>query len=74
MHAENAQVRGWMETNAPLLRESLASQGLTLDRLVVTDDRIADDPSSHREQHEQDQRARQRRRRDDDATTFEVVV
>jgi flagellar hook-length control protein FliK len=74
MHAENPQVRGWMEANAPLLRESLASQGLTLDRLIVTDDRIADDPSSNRQGHEQDQPARQRPRRDDDAATFEVVV
>jgi flagellar hook-length control protein FliK len=74
MHAENSAVRGWMEANAPLLRESLASQGLTLDRLIVTDDRIAENPSSNREQHEQDQPARQRPRRDDAATTFEVVV
>jgi hypothetical protein len=74
MHAENPQVRGWMEANAPLLRESLASQGLTLDRLIVTDDRIADDPASNRQGHEQDQPARQRPRRDDDAATFEVVV
>src|SRR5262245_56207258 len=74
MQAENPQVRGWMEANASMLRDSLASQGLTLDQLIVTDDRIADDSSSNRQEHEQEQPARQRPRRDDDATTFEVVV
>jgi flagellar hook-length control protein FliK len=74
IHAESPQVRGWMEANAPLLRESLASQGLTLDRLLVTDDRIADEPSGRQQAHEQEQQARQRPRRDDDATTFEVIV
>jgi flagellar hook-length control protein FliK len=74
MHAENPEVRGWMEANASLLRESLASQGLTLDRLIVTDDRIAEDRSPNGRQHQQHQPARRRPRRDNDATTFEVVV
>ena len=57
-----------------MLRESLAGQGLSLDRLLVTDERIADEQSSgRRQQQEQEQQARQRPRRDD-ATTFEVVV
>jgi flagellar hook-length control protein FliK len=73
-HAENPQVRAWMEANAPMLRESLAGQGLSLDHLLVTGERIADEQSSgRRQQQEQEQQARQRPRRDD-ATTFEVVV
>jgi flagellar hook-length control protein FliK len=74
LHAENPQVRAWMETNAPLLRESLAGQGLSLDRLLVTDERIADDQSQGRRQgQEQEQQAQQRPRRNG-AATFEVVV
>jgi flagellar hook-length control protein FliK len=74
LHAENPQVRAWMEANTPLLRESLAGQGLSLDRLLVTDERIADGQSQgRRQQHEQEQQARQRPRRNE-AATFEVVV
>ena len=74
LHAENPQVRAWMEANTPLLRESLAGQGLSLDRLLVTDERIADEQSHGGRQHpQQEQQARQRPRRND-ATTFEVVV
>jgi flagellar hook-length control protein FliK len=74
LRAENPQVRAWMEANAPLLRESLSGQGLSLDRLLITDERIADEQSSaRRQQREQEQHARQRPRRDDSAT-FEVVV
>jgi flagellar hook-length control protein FliK len=74
LHAENPQVRAWMEANTALLRESLAGQGLSLDRLLVTDERIVDDQSQSRHQRqEQEQQARQRPRRNG-AATFEVVV
>jgi flagellar hook-length control protein FliK len=74
LHAENPQVRAWMEANAPLLRESLAGQGLSLDRLLVTDEHIVDDQSQGRRQREaQEQQAQQRPRRNS-AATFEVVV
>ena len=74
MHAENPQVRAWMEANEGVLRESLAGQGLSLDRLLVTDERIADERSAgRRHRQEQEQHARQRPRRDD-ASTFEVIV
>jgi flagellar hook-length control protein FliK len=74
LHAENPHVRAWMEANTPLLRESLAGQGLSLDRLLVTDERIADEQSQgRRKQQEQEQQARQRPRRSD-ATTFEVIA
>lgn len=74
LHAESPQVRAWMEANAPLLSESLAGQGLTLDRLVITDERIDDERSAgRRHQQEQEQHA-QRRPRRDDASTFEVIV
>jgi hypothetical protein len=75
-HAENPQVRAWTEANEPLLRESLAAQGLTLDRLVVTDNPISDERPSDRRDHQepkQEGHAPPRPRRDD-ATTFEVVV
>jgi flagellar hook-length control protein FliK len=74
LHAENPQVRAWMEANESQLRDGLAGQGLSLDRLLVTDERIGDERSpNRRHQQEQEQQARQRPRRDD-ATTFEVVV
>jgi hypothetical protein len=74
LHAENPQVRAWMEANAPLLRDSLAGQGLSLDRLLVTDEHIVDDQSqSRRQRQEQEQQAQQRPRRNN-AATFEVVV
>jgi hypothetical protein len=74
LHAENPQVRAWMEANAPLLSESLASQGLSLDRLVITDERIAEERSAdRRHQQEQEQHAPRRPRRNN-ASTFEVIV
>ena len=74
LHAENPQVRAWMEANESQLRESLASQGLSLDRLIVTDERIGEERApDRRHQQEQQQRARPRRRHDT-AATFEVVV
>lgn len=74
LHAENPHVRAWMEANTPLLRESLAGQGLSLDRLLVTGERISDEQSQgRRQQQEQEQQARQRPRRND-ATTFEVIA
>jgi flagellar hook-length control protein FliK len=74
LRAENAQVRAWMEANESLLRDSLASQGLSLDRLLVTDERIADQHSAdRREQQEQQQRERPRPRPEHTAA-FEVVV
>ena len=74
LHAENPQVRAWMEANTPLLRESLAGQGLSLDRLLISDERIVDDQSQGRRQRqEQEQQAHQRSRRNSVAT-FEVVV
>jgi len=75
-HAENPLVRVWTEANEPLLRESLAAQGLTLDRLLITDNPITDERPSGR--HDQQEPKREGhappRPRRDDAATFEVVV
>ena len=74
LHAENPQVRAWMEANAPLLSESLARPG-TLARSPGhyrrADRRRA--VSGPPPPQEQEQHARRRPRRDD-ASTFEVIV
>jgi hypothetical protein len=74
LHAENPQVRAWMEANEPLLRQGLSDQGLSLDRLLISDERVSEERSSdRRRQQEQEPPARQKSRRAE-AGTFEVVV
>jgi hypothetical protein len=76
LHAENPQVRAWMEANEPLLRQGLSDQGLSLDRLLISGERLSEERLSERrrqQQQEQQPPARQKSRRAD-AGTFEVVV
>jgi flagellar hook-length control protein FliK len=75
LHAANADVRAWLEANALVLKEGLSDQGLSLERLLIADDRPAG----------ADEQARQRRQpppqppgkpaaRRGEARTFEIVV
>lgn len=75
LHAQNPQVRTWMEANEPMLRQGLAEQGLTLDRLLVADERVSEE-GSHAEgrRHQQDESQPRPRPRRAATTTFEVVV
>jgi flagellar hook-length control protein FliK len=77
LDASNASVRQWLEGHEPLLRQSLADQGLTLDRLVVKDEQTPSgtggDERQKREQGESEPRPRSRRDAQADAT-FEVVM
>lgn len=43
LSAENADVRAWMQAHEPLLRQQLAEQGLSLDRLQVSDEHRRED-------------------------------
>jgi hypothetical protein len=75
LSADSASVRAWAVANESLLRQGLAEQGLTLSRLVVTDE--APEPSPDRESR---RRASQQETpeppapRRSDAATFEIVV
>jgi Flagellar hook-length control protein FliK len=73
LHAENHQVRAWIEANEPILRQGLLDQGLSLARLLVSDERVAEDRSGRRPQSEQEPPARHKPRRAESGT-FEVVV
>jgi hypothetical protein len=73
LHAENAQVRAWIQANEPILRQGLLDQGLSLGRLLVSDERVAEDRSGRRPQSEQEPPARPKPRRGESGT-FEVVV
>jgi hypothetical protein len=74
LHAENASVRTWMESNVAFLKDGLAQQGLTLEQLVIADTSEpgrAKDDQTHRQT---DERTPARRRQRREESTFEVVV
>ena len=77
LHASNAEVREWMQRNEQVLRQSLADQGLNLQRLVIVDEDAPnagreDGGSDTRQQQEQQQPRRPRRLEND--STFEIVL
>jgi flagellar hook-length control protein FliK len=74
LHVDEPQVRAWVQTHESLLREALSAQGLTLARLVVTDDRPGSE--SHRRDGDARQSRRQTRHREgaDPGPTFEVAA
>jgi flagellar hook-length control protein FliK len=76
LNAETAQVRSWVAANEHLLREGLREQGLTLERLVVSDkSQERDDGGRGRQQPQQQPEEREpqpRTRRD--SGVFEIVV
>jgi flagellar hook-length control protein FliK len=78
LEASTPAVRHWIESHEPLLRQSLAEQGLHLDRLIVLDEpEHASEPNRERrgEHGEQpQQQPRSRRRPPADETTFELIV
>ena len=77
VRADSPEVRAWLEANEPALRQGLAEQGLSLDRLVVTDDEPAEDrqpPDERRRSPQQGQKNGKSRERRSETATFEVVV
>lgn len=78
VHAANAEVREWMRTNESALRQSLADQGLSLDRFVIVDeDADSGQSRGERESRKQDDRQgewQRRQRQTPEHSTFEVVL
>jgi hypothetical protein len=74
LHAENASVRTWMESNVSLLKDGLAQQGLTLEQLVVADMSEPGRPADDQTDRQTEERTPARRRRRREQSTFEVVV
>jgi flagellar hook-length control protein FliK len=76
LEASTPAVRQWLESHEPMLRQSLAEQGLHLDRLIVSDE-SAEAPSQRerrREKGEEQPPPQPRHRPAADDTTFEVIV
>jgi flagellar hook-length control protein FliK len=79
LQADTPAVRQWAERNEAVLRQSLAEQGLQLERLTVTEktaEAPLDQESKQRQSREEEawrQQSRRRRQQADDAT-FEVTV
>jgi len=78
LQAGRADVRAWLEANEGTLREALKQQGLSLDRLVVTEDRLEPQRETSADGRRRESQAppskKPRRQRSGDAVTFEVVV
>ncbi|MEQ1908934.1 MAG: flagellar hook-length control protein FliK [Vicinamibacterales bacterium] len=78
VHASSADVREWLRTNEAVLRQTLADQGLHLERLVVAEEDAQpgkQHPDQQREGASDQQREWERRsRRPRDTGTFEVVL
>ncbi|MEP7305665.1 MAG: flagellar hook-length control protein FliK [Acidobacteriota bacterium] len=75
--AASAEVRAWLGANESLLRHGLSEQGLTLDRLIVSDEpaepsRDSKGGNARQQQSQQDQEPRPRPRRD--TSTFEITL
>jgi len=75
LSADSPSVRAWAMANEPLLRQGLAEQGLTLSRLVVTEDAPESSPDreSRRRAPQQETPEPPAPRRSDTAT-FEIVL
>jgi flagellar hook-length control protein FliK len=78
LDASNATVRQWLEGHEPMLRQALADQGLTLDRLVVSDEQPsssnAEDEAGQGQQGQQEQPRRRRQRGTPTDQAFEVLM
>jgi hypothetical protein len=77
LNAAAAEVRAWMTTNEPMLRLALSEHGLTLDRLVVSEQSAESQPEAdgRRPQNKPKQEEEQRRTRPERETgTFEIIV
>ena len=81
LEASTPAVRHWIESHEPMLRQSLAEQGLHLDRLIVLDEPEQTTANQNRERRrekgeepQQQQQRQSRRRPPADDTTFEVIV
>ena len=73
VHAQNPDVRAWMEANQPLLRQGLSQQGLSLDQLSVSDEPPLDVPAREERRPPPRMPAKPSRRRTD-PNTFEIFV
>ena len=70
--ADNPVVAEWLQANEQSLREGLKSNGLELERLVVSRD---PDPSGRTPQREEQQAQREQRRRfNQRQSTFEIIA
>lgn len=77
LKAENPDVRAWIEANEATLRQGLVEQGLSLDRLIVSEDHAAEEQAQRdgrRRSPEEPPEPPRRTRRRDESVTFEVVV
>ncbi len=77
LHASSAEVREWIQRNEQVLRQSLADQGLQLERLVVVDedaDAARDGAPRDGRREQPEQQAPRRSRRTDNPGTFELVL
>lgn len=78
VHAANAELREWMRTNENALRQSLADQGLNLDRFVIAeedaDSRQSGDSRESRGEEDRQQQWQRRQRQTPEHSTFEVVL
>ena len=78
VHASSADVREWLRTNEAVLRQTLADQGLHLERLVIAEEEAQpgnEHPDQQREGASDQQREWERRsRRPRETGTFEVVL
>jgi flagellar hook-length control protein FliK len=79
LSADTPSVRAWIESNEPMLRQGLAEQGLTLTRLVISQERPQEsqDRQDRRQpsgQQPSGQEPRRRQNRRGEQPSFELVM
>lgn len=78
VQAANADVREWLRTNEAVLRQTLADQGLHLERFVIAEEETPPGREQPDQQHEsasdQQREWERRSRRSRETGTFEVVL
>jgi flagellar hook-length control protein FliK len=74
MHVEDPQVRAWIQGNEALLKHGLASHGLTLERLVVSEEETRRDRHGERDgEARRDHPRHSRRWLSENAPRFEIT-
>ena len=76
LQAEVPAVREWLQTHQQMLRQGLAEQQLTLDRIEIVEPSSTESRERHGERHREERPRRDARRasRDDAQSTFELEV
>ncbi|NOT24527.1 MAG: hypothetical protein HOP16_00370 [Acidobacteria bacterium] len=74
LHVDEPQVRAWVQAHEAQLRQAMSSQGLSLEQLVITDEKPGKEDRRRDAEARQNRRPNAGRPSDEPASVFEVAV